>query len=75
MLVSGSVCIYIYMYIPGSSKCVEFVPFHPQKATKNLPKGRNCTYLIQVYIYIHIYIYVGGIPPPTKSEIIICSCL
>ena len=27
--------------IPGSSKCVKFVPFHP----KNLPKGRNFTYL------------------------------
>ena len=31
----------IYIYIPGSSKCVKFVPFHP----KNLPKGRNFTYL------------------------------
>ena len=27
--------------IPGSSKYVKFVPFHP----KNLPKGRNFTYL------------------------------
>ena len=27
--------------IPGSSKCVKFVTFHP----KNLPKGRNFTYL------------------------------
>ena len=27
--------------IPGSSKCVKFVPFHH----KNLPKGRNFTYL------------------------------
>ena len=27
--------------IPGSSKCVKFVPIHP----KNLPKGRNFTYL------------------------------
>ena len=27
--------------IPGSSKCVKFVPFHP----KNIPKGGNSTYL------------------------------
>ena len=32
---------YCYCRIPGSSKCVKFVPFHP----KNLPKGRNFTYL------------------------------
>ena len=46
------------IYIPGSSKCVKFVPFRP----KFLPKGRILTYLegpgiytppkIQVYIYI-----------------------
>ena len=34
--------IYIYIhvnniYIPGSSKCVKFVPFHPQKPTKRQP--------------------------------------
>ena len=34
--------------IPGSSKCVKFVPFHP----KNLPKGRNFTYMEDPGIYI-----------------------
>ena len=29
------------MTIPGSSRCVKFVPFHP----KNMPKGRHFTYL------------------------------
>ena len=46
--------IYIYIYIPGSSKCVKFVPFHP----KNLPKGRNFTYLEDPGIYIYIYSYI-----------------
>ena len=33
---------HIMIYdIPGSSKCVKFVPFHP----KNLPKNRNFTYM------------------------------
>ena len=31
----------IMLGIPGSSKCVKFLPFHP----KNIPKGRNFTYL------------------------------
>ena len=31
----------ILLGIPGSSKCVKFLPFHP----KNIPKGRNFTYL------------------------------
>ena len=33
--------MYINIYIPGSSKCVLFVPFHKKK----LPKGINFTYL------------------------------
>ena len=42
----------IYL-IPGSSKCVKSVPFHP----KNLPKGRNFTYMedpgiLGIFIYI-----------------------
>ena len=50
--------------IPGSSKRVKFVPFHP----RNLPKGRNFTYMedpgIYVYTnYIHtvytLYIYIS----------------
>ena len=30
--------VYKYIYIPGSSKCVDFMPFHQKK---NLPKGQN----------------------------------
>ena len=41
--------IYIYICIPGSSKCVKFVPFHQ----KNLPKGRNFTYLEDPGIYLN----------------------
>ena len=57
------VYIYIYMlvninlnvHIPGSSKCVKFVPFRP----KNQPKGRNSTYVEDPGIYIYIqYIYI-----------------
>ncbi len=33
--------LYGDVYIPGSSQCVKFVPFHP----KNLPKGRCLSYL------------------------------
>ena len=40
MYTTSMSCI-LYIYIPGSSKCVKFVPFHP----KNIPKGRNFTYL------------------------------
>ena len=32
-------------HIPGSFKCVKFVPFHPTKAYQKDPKGRNSTYL------------------------------
>ena len=39
-----------YIYIPGSSKCVKFVPFHP----KDLPKGRNFTYLEGPGMHIYI---------------------
>ena len=35
------------MHIPGSSKCVKFVPFHP----KNLPKNRNFTYMEDQGLY------------------------
>ena len=35
------VALYGDVYIPGSSQCVKFVPFHP----KNLPKGRFFSYL------------------------------
>ena len=38
----------IYIYIPGSSKSVKFVPFHP----KNLPKNINFTYMEDPGIYI-----------------------
>ena len=38
------------MNIPGSSKCVKFVPFH----SKNLPKGRNFTYMEDLGIHEHI---------------------
>ena len=40
----------IYIYIPGSSRCVKIVPFHP----KNMPKGRNFTYLEDPGIYIYL---------------------
>ena len=36
--------------IPGSSKCVKFVPFHPE----NIPKGRKFTYLEDPGILIPI---------------------
>ena len=38
------------MYVPGSSKCVKFVPFHQQ----NLPKGRNFTHLEDPGIFMQI---------------------
>ena len=43
----------LFYMIPGSSKCVKIVPFHP----KNLPKGRNFTiWKTQVYyIYFDLY--------------------
>ena len=66
----------VYIYMPGSSKCVKFVPFHP----KNKPKGRHFTYLEDPGIsYTHICIYLWGImgvsPTHDASEIIICSFL
>lgn len=49
------ICIflfYIYNYIPGSSKCVRFVPFHPQKPTK-----RQKPYIFERSIYsISVYL-------------------
>ena len=45
--------IRTYLDLPGVCKCV---PFHP----KNIPKGRDFTYMEDpdVYIYIHTYIYI-----------------
>ena len=39
--------------LPGSSKCVKFCLF----TKKNLPKGRNFTYLEDAGVYIYLYIY------------------
>ena len=36
-----SIYLFLNIFIPGPSKCVKFMPFHQ----KNLPKGRNFTYL------------------------------
>ena len=41
----------IYIYMPGSSRYVKILPFHP----KNIPKGRNFTYLEDPGVYIYIY--------------------
>ena len=49
-LSQGMTIFIIYIYIPGSSKCVKCVPFHQ----KNLPKGRFFTYLEDPGIYIYI---------------------
>ena len=44
------------IYIPGSSNCVKFVPFHPQ----NLPKGSNFTHLEDPGIYLYILLRFPG---------------
>ena len=41
------------LYIPGSSKCVKFVPFHQKKPTK-----RQTFYISRRSRYIYIYIYL-----------------
>ena len=41
-------------YIPGSSKCVKFVPFHP----KDLPKGKIFPYLEDPGMHIYILLYI-----------------
>ena len=56
------------MHIPGSSKCVKFVPYHP----KNLPKNRSFTYMEDpgIYIYIqYIYIYIAYAYQPKNSQL------
>ena len=51
--------LFIYAYIPESSKCVKFVPLH----LKNLPKGRKNTCLEDPGIYnkVHFHTYLGKV--------------
>ena len=48
------------VHIPGSSKCVKFVPFRPKKTNQKAEILRM--WKIQVYIYIYsIYTYVSNV--------------
>ena len=54
------ICIFkkkIYIYIPGSSRYVKFLPFGCFLAEKAQILH---TWKIQVYIYVFIYIYIHG---------------
>ena len=65
---------HIYIYIPGSSKCVKFVPFSPTKRYKKaeiLHIWKIQVYYIYIYytsvlyvIYIYIYISKESFEPP-----------
>ena len=71
--------IYIYIYflwfMPGSSKCVKFVPFHP----KNPPKNRHSTiYGRSRYMNInsfvnHVCTYLTQLKFPTFDSLQICG--
>ena len=60
----------IYIYIPGSSKCVKYVPFHQKKPTKR-QNFYMYIHIIYIYLYTCSYIlYVLLVPSslaPTKT--------
>ena len=45
------------MYIPGSSKCLKFVPFHQKKPTKRQKFyiSRRCRYIYISYLFITLW--------------------